>query len=187
MGRLELLAERYGRHIATPWQKNLAGAQKIIFVVYDKADERRLRTRRKDFEIRTRDAAHVWREFDFTDTFGKWMAAQEYRDEYFSAPEDLLMKLESDFADCCARELEEVLGTPDADENAVVGVFGCASLYGLTRLSSVLGKVEPFIRGRLTVFFPGTKDGNNYRLLDARDGWSYLAVAIASDADELTL
>ena len=36
--------------------------------------------------------------------------------------------------------------------------------------------VERAIRGQLVVLFPGTKNGNNYRLLDARDdGWNYLA------------
>ena len=30
----------------------------------------------------------------------------------------------------------------------------------------------------LVVFFPGQKDDNNYRLLDARDGWNYMAVGI---------
>jgi histidinol-phosphate phosphatase family protein len=34
------------------------------------------------------------------------------------------------------------------------------------------------IHGRLLVLFPGTKNENNYRLLDARDGWNYLANGI---------
>jgi hypothetical protein len=38
--------------------------------------------------------------------------------------------------------------------------------------------VEGDIRGRLVIFFPGEYDSNNYRLLDARDGWNYLAVPI---------
>jgi hypothetical protein len=33
----------------------------------------------------------------------------------------------------------------------------------------------------LLVFFPGQFDNNNYRLLDARDGWNYLAVPITAD------
>jgi len=28
------------------------------------------------------------------------------------------------------------------------------------------------------VFFPGEHEGNSYRLLDARDGWNYLAVPL---------
>ena len=39
MGRIDKLAERYGSYIALPWQKDLAGAQRAIFIVYDKTDE----------------------------------------------------------------------------------------------------------------------------------------------------
>jgi hypothetical protein len=53
-----------------------------------------------------------------------------------------------------------------------------ASLYGFVRVSELIHDVERSIRGRLVVFFPGTKNENNYRLLDARDGWNYLANGI---------
>jgi hypothetical protein len=42
----------------------------------------------------------------------------------------------------------------------------------------MLKEVVKDIRGRLVVFFPGEYEDNNYRLLDARDGWNYLAVPI---------
>ena len=42
MARIEDLAERYGRHIATPWQRTVAGAQRVVMVVYDKELERTL-------------------------------------------------------------------------------------------------------------------------------------------------
>ena len=47
-----------------------------------------------------------------------------------------------------------------------------------TQVSLVLKELENNIKGRLVLFFPGEYDDNNYRLLDARDGWSYLAVPI---------
>ena len=37
------------------------------------------------------------------------------------------------------------------------------------------------VPGRLVVFFPGSYEDNNYRLLDAYDGWGYLAVPITAD------
>ena len=43
MGRIDRLAERYRRYISLPWERDLAGAQRMVFVVYDKTDERRLR------------------------------------------------------------------------------------------------------------------------------------------------
>ena len=64
------------------------------------------------------------------------------------------------------------------NENTVVAAHGTASLFGFTKLSLVLKEVEHDIRGRLLLFFPGQYENNNYRLLDARDGWNYLAVPI---------
>jgi hypothetical protein len=40
--------------------------------------------------------------------------------------------------------------------------------------------VDDAIRGRVVVFFPGELEQNNYRLLGARDGWNYLAIAITA-------
>lgn len=178
MGRIEDLANRYQNHISAPWQKNLAGAQRAIFVVYDKMDERKLRAKLDLFEMATRQAGHGWKLFDFTTTFSRWMAAMDYRESYFEEPVDLALKLKVDFVEFCANDLRKALGAFDTDENTVVAVHGVASLYGFTKVSLVLKEVEHDIKGRLVLFFPGEYDNNNYRLLDARDGWNYLAVPI---------
>lgn len=44
-------------------------------------------------------------------------------------------------------------------------------------------EIERDIRGRVVVFFPGEYENSNYRLLDARDGWNYLAVPITLQED----
>ena len=44
-------------------------------------------------------------------------------------------------------------------------------------------RIERDIRGRVVVFFPGEYENSNYRLLDARDGWNYLAVPITLQED----
>jgi hypothetical protein len=41
----------------------------------------------------------------------------------------------------------------------------------------------PLVKGRLLVFFPGSFDDNNYRLLNSYDGWNYLAVPITADKE----
>jgi hypothetical protein len=46
-----------------------------------------------------------------------------------------------------------------------------------------MNEIERDIRGRVVVFFPGEYENNNYRLLDARDGWNYLAVPITLHED----
>ncbi|HEV3006860.1 MAG TPA: hypothetical protein VGX78_20485 [Pirellulales bacterium] len=178
MGRIEELAARYRAHVGAPWQRNLAGDQKTVFVVYPKTDERKLRARLELFEMATTSSGHRWRLVDLTDTFARWMAETDYREAYFEEPETLAMKLRSDFVQYAAGRLREVLTADGVDEGTVVAVQGVACLFGLTRVSLVLKEVVKEIRGRLLVFFPGEFEDNNYRLLDARDGWNYLAVPI---------
>lgn len=176
MSRIDELAHRYGQHIAIPWQRTLAGAQRVIMVVYEKELERNFRAKKGEFQQRTIGAGHTWFECDLTTAFATWMAVDEYREAYFESPEDIQMKLEDEFKASIVESIKFAL--KQAGEHGVVGVIGAASLFGFTRLSDVIRAVEPDIEGRLVVFFPGHKDGTNYRLLDARDGWNYLAVGI---------
>jgi hypothetical protein len=183
MSRIEDLAEQYAKHIATPWQRTVAGAQRVIMVVYDKELERTLRARKLAFENPTHQAGHGWIDTDLSAAFARWIADDEYRDAFFESPEDLQIKLDAEFADHLAGNLRAILSSPEADEQTVVAVFGLGSLFGFTRVSEVLKLVEGDIRGRLVLFFPGHLDGNNYRLLDARDGWNYLAVPISQHSE----
>jgi hypothetical protein len=178
MAHIEELVSSYKAHVAAPWQRSLAGAQKAIFVVYPKTDERRLRARLGMFEEATKAAGHGWAEFDFTGVFAHWMSTTDYREEYFRYPEDLAIKLETDFVQYAAGQLRAALTSDGVDENTVVAACGVASLYGFCRVSLLLKEVENDIRGRLALFFPGEYENQNYRLLDARDGWNYLAVPI---------
>ena len=178
MARIEDLADKYGRHIAIPWQRTVAGAQRVVMVVYDKELERTLRARKVAFENATKQAAHEWHEIDLASVFAEWMAQDNYRNEYFVSPEDLQLKLDAEFADYVAERLCELLNQPGVTETSVVGVFGVGAIFGFARISQILKMVENDIRGRLVVFFPGHHERNNYRLLDARDGWNYLAVPI---------
>src|SRR5690349_7252947 len=161
MARIEDLAERYGRHIATPWQRTVAGAQRVIMVVYDKELERTLRARKLAFETATREAGHDWHEIDLASAFADWISPDEYRDEYFSSPDDLQLKLEAEFPEFVADRLRAVLNKPEVNENSVVAVFGAGALFGLVRISQVLRMIESEIRGRLVVFFPGDFERNN--------------------------
>lgn len=178
MGRIEKLVSRYRNHIGAPWQRNLAGDQKAIMVVYPKADERKLRARMDLFEMATTSTGHGWRFLDLTDSFAWWMANTDYRDTYFEEPEAVTMTLRSGFMQSTADRLREALTAEGVDEGTVVAVQGVACLFGFTLVSLVLKEVVKDIRGRLVVFFPGEYENGNYRLLDARDGWNYLAVPI---------
>ena len=147
-----------------------------MMVVYEKEQERTLRARLGEFEQATRRSHHGWTLVDCTTWFAEWMAKQEYRDAYFEDPPLLAMMLEGEFQNFVTRRLSNELEA--SDENTVVTLMGVASLYGFMRVSELIRSVEQSIRGRLLVLFPGTKNENNYRLLDARDGWNYLANSI---------
>lgn len=176
MNQISKLAANYRRHVSVPWQRNMAGAQRVMIIVYAKERERALRYGIGEFEEATRNAGHSWTLVDATRWFAEWMAADEYREAYFEDPELLDMKLAGEFKDQASSRLRAVL--EEAGENTVVALLGAATLYGFLRVSELIQSVEPSIQGRLAVFFPGTKNDNNYRLLDARDGWSYLAQPI---------
>lgn len=182
MARIEDLAELYGKHIATPWQRTVSGAQRVVMVVYEKELERLLRARKGEFETRTRASGHSWFEVDVTSSFATFMAGDDYRDAYFESPEDLQLKLDAEFPEYVATRIRDVLARPEVDDNSVVALFGVAALYGFARVSQVIKLVEADIKGRLAVFFPGQYEQNNYRLLDARDGWNYMAVPISIHA-----
>lgn len=176
MGKIEELAAAYEEHIGAPWQRTLAGAQRVTIVVYDKELERTLRARVDEFAQATVRAGHGWKVVDSTTWFATWMSQDEYRDAYFDDPGLIGMKLEGEFRQDVFQKLMAELES--GNENTVVALLGVASLYGFVRVSELVHAIEQSIRGRLVVFFPGSKNESNYRLLDARDGWNYLAQSV---------
>lgn len=176
MSQVRELAAVYRRRVSAPWQRTLAGAQRVMMIVYPKERERALRAHVGEFEQATVQAGHEWRLVDCTTWFAEWMADQEYRDSYFETPEYLDAQLDDEFRKTVAGRLTSAL--KEAGESTVVGVLGVASLYGFLRVSTLIHDVERSVQGRLAIFFPGTKNDNNYRLMDARDGWNYLAQPI---------
>jgi hypothetical protein len=177
VGRIEDLCRNFDRFASTSWPDHLAGAQRIWFAVYDRMDERRLRARLGIFEEATARSGHKWRLCDLTDVFADWMVDQDNRETYFEEPENL-QTARDDILDFAADRLRHALA--GSDRNTVVAALGVATLFGFARVSELMEKVKDSIVGRLLVFFPGEYEANNYRLLDARDGWNYLAVPITA-------
>jgi len=180
MPHLDGLIRDYERTVNLPWNTRLAGPQKVWMAIYTPSDERRLRARLLEFEGATRKAGHQWQSYDVTDEFARWMATHEYRESYFDSPEDLTPDALVDFDKYLVERLRATLTQPSVDETTVVAIWGVASLFGVTHVSKLIEYVNEHIRGRLLIFFPGERDGSNYRLLDARDGWNYLATPISA-------
>jgi len=183
VNKIDRLLHRYDELVTLPWSPTDAGPQRVWFVVYDKGDERRIRLRLPEFETATKKTGHAWIPFDLTGRFPSWMETQPYREAYFKQPDTLALKLLR-FHAWLVDEIRAVLGSPEA-QDAVVALTGVASLFGLTRVSGLVNDLAPHVRGRMVVFFPGSREENNFHLLDARDGWNYLAVAITAQ-DEVS-
>ncbi len=179
MSYVDDLLDAYRKFVSLPWQQNLAPAQRVWMAVYPPEHERRLRLHIPDFEVATKEANYGWALIDVTTSFERWMADHEYRDRYFESPEllDTALPAFFDFVVAEVRGQLESHTSPDA----VVGLLGAGTLFGLgdaVKVSALLNAANDAIAGRLLVFFPGEHEGNSYRLLDARDGWNYLATPI---------
>lgn len=182
MSKVDKLIQTYASHISLPWQSGLAAIQRVIFAVYDKTDELRLRAHIAEFELQTKQSKHDWLLIDVTNSFPSWMVAQEYRDAYFENPEDLAGYRVGEITEFVFTLIEQVKQKiqSEANENTVVAILGVGSLFGLSKVSSLVEGIKDSVQGRLVVFFPGEyhPENHSYRLLDARDGWDYLAVPL---------
>jgi hypothetical protein len=175
--RVSALLEQYTRQLALPWRRDLSGAERVWIAVYPPELERRLRFRLGEFELATTAAGKRWHLVDLTDSFGVWLTAQEYREAYFEEPALIapaLMGYEQELVE----RLKAALTGGDSDEDMVVALSGVGSLFPMVRVSDLIQKSAQHVRGRLLVLFPGSFEHGNYRLLEARDGWNYLAVPI---------
>jgi hypothetical protein len=177
MSEVDNLVAAYGRWVAHPWKANIAGPQRVWMAVYSPSQERRLRHKVEEFEVATKQAGHGWHLHDLTDAFPSWLGAQEYAEAYFEDPEALSTELPG-FVESVTTDVTAALESSDEDD--VVALLGAGALYSFCRVSVIIERVNPSIPGRMLVFFPGTYTNNVYRLLNASDGWNYMAVPITA-------
>jgi len=179
------LQSAYRQHLTVPWQRTIAGIQRVIFAVYDKTDELRLRASIDEFALITQQAEKRWLLIDVTNAFPQWMAGQEYRDAYFDSPEDLAGYQTGELTEFAASLIGQLKTRMinEAGPDTVIAVLGVGSLFGLARVSAIVEGIKDAVPGRLLIFFPGEyhPENHTYRLLDARDGWNYLAVPLLAD------
>ncbi len=186
MSRIDDLIANYQRRVNLPWQASLAPAQRVWIAVYAPEDERRLRLHLPEFGNATTGAGYKWFVIDITDEFENWMASHEYRGEYFANPKLIQPEL-AGFFERLVEQVRHKLAAHDG-ERTIVGLVGGGNLFGLgdhVKVSALVERVQDLVTGRILVFFPGELEGNNYRLLGARDGWNYLATPITADKGSL--
>jgi len=177
MSRIDRLIESYSQFIAVPWKRDISAVERVIFCVYHQDDELKLRAKVGEFELATRNANWDWSLFNLTNSFEHWMAEQKYAESYFNNPSKL-PSLMHRYQEKIFLDFKAFLRGLEQPENTVVTLLGVGSLYGFLKVKALVDQFAPLVKGRLLILFPGSFEDNNYRLLDAYDGWNYLAVPI---------
>jgi len=175
MAHFEDLARKYKDHIQLPWKAMLSDEERVIMVVYDRSDDRRLPISVGEFEITTTQTGHGWISVDARNWIADYLDQLEYRDEIFANPDELEGR-EGEIADWTLQKFLDLAGNNGPDD--VVALWGLASWFGFLRVSVFLKQAARTVKGRLVIFFPGEYYQGNYRFLEARDGWGYRAVPI---------
>jgi len=183
MNRIDQLLENYRSHIQMPLRPGLPASQRVWFAVYPAEDERRLINRVDDFEMVTTEAGHPWVRIDLKGSLARWLASvdEEERAQLFNKPVVIETYAKNDWKDVLTNLFQKEVARATAPERTVFALTGLMDLYDFLHVSDLIESLEETVTGYLLVFFPGEKEGNTYRFLDARTGWNYLAVPILSD------
>ncbi len=144
-------------------------------MVYDPAEQRKVDLRLGDFETATLKAGKKWKGISLKNCFPSWMANHEYKEDYFTNPEYIVDQLEAEFIPFSIKFLKDELKKILQDGDTLIAIKDVSALFGFVRLSEILKSCDKDFKGRMLIFFPGEFEHNHYRLLDARDGWDYLA------------
>ena len=183
MSRVGDLVKAYGEFITLPWLEEIAAHQRVIMCVYDEQDELKVRAIKDEFALATTHAGHDWIEFDATDSFAKWMMTNNVAEKCFARPQ-LFNSIVHTFKNSIISDFGAFIESYKPGRNHVVALTGIGSLFGFMKVKDFIEGISGMVPGRLVVFFPGSYENNNYRLLDAYDGWNYLAVPITADGKE---
>ncbi len=169
------LLVQFRRQVALPWRADTAPEYRVWIMHYDKVLDRRVRARLPEFEDAARRAGHGWSVLGLAPLVAPWLAQHGLFDGLVDQPDELPSILPEFEAHIVAR-VREHLGQLGANDLLVL--TGAGALFGLMRVSRLTQSVADAINGRLLLLFPGRHSDGAYRLLDARDGWSYRAVPI---------
>jgi hypothetical protein len=173
--RIELLIEAFDKVVTEPWSSALSGQERIWFLVYDPSEQRKIELQMGEFETAAARAGKSWNSISLKHCFASWMSNHEYKEDYFTSPEYIVDQLEAEFIPSAIDFLKKELSKLEQNEDSLTAIKDVSSVFGFARLSEILKSCDKEFKGRLLIFFPGEFEQNHYRLLDARDGWDYLA------------
>ena len=180
MSRVKRLIDNVAAHLRTPWQAAAAPGQRVVFAVYPPEDERHLRLHLRGLREAVTASDHGYHAFDLEHTFGHWLGGQKYAERYFRQPH-LLGARSGRYLDYIEEQFSLSLKPADLTPDHVVCLHGVGSVFKQLSVKELVDRLAPLVPGRLLVLFPGSYAHQNYRLLNAYDGWNYLAVPITSD------
>jgi hypothetical protein len=183
MNRIDRLLENYRSHVQMPLRSGLASSQRVWFAVYPAQEERRLQNRIDDFEIVTKDSGNRWMRVDLSGRLAQWLATidQDERDEWFKHPGDIDLYAKTEWKAILVEVLTLEFAKALEPRKTIFAVTGLTELYDFVHVSDLIEGLGQTFPGHLLLFFPGEKEGNTYRFLDARAGWDYLATPILSE------
>lgn len=173
--KIDRLLTAFEKVVTEPWSTTLAGQERLWFLVYDPAEQRKIDLRLGDFETTTLKAGKKWNCVSMKLCFPTWMANHEYKEGYFEDPEHVVDQLEAEFIPFAIKFLKDEISKIEQDPKTLIAIRDVSSIFGFARLSEILKSCDRDFKGRMLIFFPGEFENNQYRLLDARDGWDYLA------------
>ena len=175
MPTVDDLLGQFRRQVSLPWSQDTARDYRVWIMHYDRSLERRIQGRLHDFEALARQYGHGWASLSLASLVAPWFAAHELFEGLADQPDELPGLLPDFEAHVVAtvRARLQSLGEQD-----ILALSGAGALFGLMRASTLTEKVAPDIKGRLLLLFPGRHENGVYRLLDARDGWTYRAIPI---------
>ncbi len=175
MPTVDDLLGQFRRQVSLPWSQDTARDYRVWIMHYDRALERRIQGRLHDFEALARQYDHGWVSLNLASLVAPWFASHELFEGLADQPDELPGLL-PDFEAHVVATVRTRLQT--LTEKDILVLSGAGALFGLMRASTLTEKVASDIKGRLLLLFPGRHENGVYRLLDARDGWTYRAIPI---------
>lgn len=183
MSRIDILLENYRNHLRIPLRTGLPASQRVWFAVYPAEDERRLVNRIEDFSMATKEAGHPWVRIDLKGRLAEWLGSidEDERAVWFRNPADIDLYAKNEWRQVLVKYLREQFSQAEKPEKTIFALTGLMDLFDFVHVSELIDGLERDFAGYLLIFFPGERDVNTYRFLDARTGWNYLAVPILSE------